>query len=384
MKRETFIEQLNHVQKNVNLAEGLHGLIRVLALIDRIPGTGTKILSQKSNLPVPLVVAIINEFLSVGWCKRAYGNYITDKGKEVIETLGGTNRRFICTNCNGYGYVFPLEQFTDKLTIYKKYTNMRGKPDTTIDQSFATAETSLKRVLFMIHNYDLFISNCAFIGDSDLTSIVLALFAPKDIRITVFDIDVRIRKIIEQANSDLDLNIEFVEHNLREPIPSQYQKKYSCINTDPPYTINGCDLFVSRALDLVDKKLGGTIYLSFVNKPPLQMLDIQKTLVNKGCLITHIIPRFNEYIGAQKIGGVSTLFRMRVQKLPIQPIDFYDCPIYTGQKNPLVKFYRCKNCGTVIKIGVKKNIKTIEELKKTGCNNCGAKTFLKIKEEKVI
>ncbi|TFG10067.1 putative methyltransferase, partial [Candidatus Heimdallarchaeota archaeon] len=202
--------------------------------------------------------------------------------------------------------------------------------------------------------------------------------------IVVFDIDDKVKEIISRANKELNLNIKFVEHDLREPIPEEYREHFDCFLTDPPYTQNGLKLFVSRGLQLLSKTNNGVFYLSFGTKPPNEMLAIQKDLTDMGCLITDVLPGFNEYIGAQKLGGISTMYRIivGVNSSPLI-LEKYNGHLYTGDINPIIRTYICMDCKTEYLIGKKQQFSTIEQLKNHGCTKCKNTRFQKKSEKKM-
>ncbi len=385
MNNQPFFETLTTIQSNIDLKEGVHGLIKVLAVFARFKDQSIKTISQESNFPIPICVAIRNELEKVKWVQKTKkGATLTKTGEQVLKSLGGLNEDFSCSKCKELGVSFPYQYYERSLAIMRKYCKMRGSPKTQIDQSFATPKTNLARVLFMSHKYDLFRKNFAFIGDSDLTSIALALYAHKDSKIVVFDIDSKIKSIIELANKELGKNIQFVEHDFRKPISNDYSGIFDCIVTDPPYTISGCSLFVSRGLDLLSKNKIGVIYLSFSKKPPIELLKIEKNLLEMGCLITDIKPRFNQYIGAQKLGGVSTLYRLEaIPPITPQITGVFEEAIYTGDITPKIRVYQCTKCSETIEIGKGRDFITIEQLKEEGCQNCNNQKFHKLSEKKI-
>ena len=385
MNKSLFLEKLEEVQEKVSLKEGTFGILKNLAVISRFPETPMRKVAQESDLPVPICVAIRNEFVKHGWVVRGKkGASPTQIGEDVLKSLGGLNKDFECSKCNELGTFFSISDHQNELEIIKKFCDARDKPRTEIDQSFATSKTSLFRVLYMSHKFDLFRKNFAFIGDSDLTSIALALLSNTSSRITVFDIDLRLKSLIELANEEHNLNIEFVNHNLREPIPKEYIGKFDCFSTDPPYTIPGLELFISRGLSLLNPKQNGAGYLSFGVKPPKEMLELEKSLLKMNCVITDILPNFNSYVGAQKIAGKSSLYRFEtIPPFKVTIPQYFGGLVYTGEINPVVRFYECKECKKQIIVGKEQLFSTIEELKNKGCPFCNHKFFTKTSERKM-
>lgn len=384
MDRKSIIQNLSDIQKNVELREGISGLIQLLGMIERFQNVTMRKLSQESNIPVPICVAVRNEFTKLKWCtKVANGTKVTPMGEEVLRVLGILNENIACSECFGVGYILPEQKYQKEFEILRKYCDMRGEPNTLIDQSYATPTTSLNRILFMNQNFDMTRQNFAFLGDSDLTSIALSLFAPSASRIVVFDMDSRLRDIIVLANREHNLSIEFVELDLRKPLPDEFKNQFYCVVSDPPYTLNGTTLFVSRGIELMSSNNEGVFYLSFPIKSPSEMMHFQNLLSEMNCLITDIIPKFNKYIGAQKIGGVSTLYRLIVLPQAIPKITgSYNKPIYTGETSPTVRFYQCQNCRIIIRVGQSEKFQTIEQLKKKSCPKCEGVKFLKTEEKR--
>ncbi|MHA1685459.1 MAG: bis-aminopropyl spermidine synthase family protein [Candidatus Heimdallarchaeaceae archaeon] len=382
-RSEQYYHECQKIYNQVKLKEGYWGVLSVLALIARHPKISIKNLAQKAMLPIPICVAIRNEFVKRGWCTKDNGSSLTTLGHKVISSLGYIPTDIACKTCNGLGISVSLMDIKSPLQTLKKYCNLRGTPLTTIDQSFATAETSIFRILYMNQRFDMLKQRFAFVGDSDLTSIALAILSPITKEITVFDIDDRIEQIIQIANHDLNRKINFVKVDLREPIDDNFRNRYDCIFTDPPYTREGCSLFISRSIELLNNERGGTIYLSFGIKPPKDMLEIQQDLTKMGCVITDILPRFNKYEGAQKLGNVSNLYRI-VTAPNSKPLitDKYTGPLYTGEKNPIIRKYKCSYCNSIIEVGIGRDFRTIEDLKSFGCPNCKKNKFQKIGETK--
>lgn len=49
--------------------------------------------------------------------------------------------------------------------------------------------------------------------------------------------------------------------------------------------------------------------------------------------------------------------------------------MYTGEIKKTIRFYECKKCGEIIKVGNKEKFIHIEELKDHGCCKCGDNIF---------
>ena len=85
MKKLTFLEQLHKVTQNVAIKEGFVGILRNLAVISRFPEEPMRKVARESNLPVPICVAIRNEFEKLA---AMYTENIDE-----LEILKGANKK---------------------------------------------------------------------------------------------------------------------------------------------------------------------------------------------------------------------------------------------------------------------------------------------------
>ena len=88
--------------------------------------------------------------------------------------------------------------------------------------------------------------------------------------------------------------------------------------------------------------------------------------------------RFNEYMGASLLGNKGQLFVLETTErtralFPLEKRGRDD--IYTADRNLRQNRYRCRQCGKVYAVGKEAEYQTIRELKKQGCNVCGATVF---------
>ena len=80
------------------------------------------------------------------------------------------------------------------------------------------------------------------------------------------------------------------------------------------------------------------------------MLELEKSLLKMNCVITDILPNFNSYVGAQKIAGKSSLYRFEtIPPFKVTIPQYFGGLVYTGEINPVVRFYECKECHTLLK-----------------------------------
>ncbi len=333
---------------------------------------------------MPVTAAVRRELEKENLLARNGGAFLTKKGEKFVkEQLGLTYlQRLTCPDCQGRSIQIP-EKFKSMLEKLRQYLSMRPKPLMWLDQAHGTPETALLRALFMLEKGDVEGRRMIFLGDDDFTSIAVGLLdAAKEI--TVVDVDPRLLETIQLISKKENLHITCVECDLRNSIPSRFHRKYDVVFTDPPYTITGLTLFVSRGITTLQQQKGLSVYLAFAHQPPKKMLRMQKTLNAMGLAVVEQIPRFNIYEGAEMFANTTFLARLETTE-KTKPIitDVFDGKLYTGEITPTVRTYKCR-CGKQIGVGATQAFKTIEELKAKGCPKCKqTKGFKLIKKQKL-
>jgi len=194
--------------------------------------------------------------------------------------------------------------------FYERMASERGAPKRALDQVYVTTDTAVRRATLLLeageHQRGL-----AFLGDDDLTSAAVQL-AGAQRKITVLDTDAEILGILSRHAAALGWEHEVVEHDLRHPVPRKMKGRFGAVFTDPPYALEGFNLFVSRAVDLL--KPDGRLYVCFgqSRRASERGLQKQRVLCEAGLLIEAVFEDFNEYQGAESIGSRSALWRCRV------------------------------------------------------------------------
>lgn len=164
----------------------------------------------------------------------------------------------------------------------------------------------MRRAILCLRNHALVGKKILCVGDDDLVSVSLALllkrlFPGKEVasgRIEVVDIDERFLQFITGVAKQHALPIRCHRADLRQPLPKKLQRQYDCFFTDPPYTLQGMSLFLSRGISGLQKRKGLPIFLSFDHKSPDFALRMQQQFVQAGVSVREVISHFNEYEGA--------------------------------------------------------------------------------------
>ncbi|MDT2236929.1 bis-aminopropyl spermidine synthase family protein [Paenibacillus larvae] len=95
--------------------------------------------------------------------------------------------------------------------------------------------------------------------------------------IHVTDIDDRFLDYIRMLAEQEGLPVRCHHHDLREPFFGEIDNRYDCFFTDPPYTMEGMSLFVSRGISALKHEKGLPVFLSYSHKSPDFMLAMQRS-----------------------------------------------------------------------------------------------------------
>ncbi|WP_338803026.1 adenosylmethionine decarboxylase [Xenorhabdus griffiniae] len=379
---------LNVIKNNMELShpvEVLETLLIRLYLYDR---ASNKNISLKSGLPIPIISAFKKELIKYDYAENKGVFKLRSMGiKYVQDELG-----YRAVDINQYNLLSSEEkrgEFEKELAVLlEPIYNNRPKVNVLLDQAHATLETSIRRVMLLLNNPRVFKQNILFLGDDDLTSLALMMAFKKlgyncSKNIFVKDIDQDLLTFIQDVaeQNDFVINTEYLDLKLA----NSYAKNFDIVLTDPPYTLNGLKLFLSRAISFT-KNDNSEILLSFGQKKPMENQEVQRLFNNQNLLIKNIYPQFNKYHGGSIISNVSDLYILSVtpQTYPIiSGENNYSDKLYTGEINPRIKFYQCKSCNNMITIGHGKNILTIEQLIEATCNQCHGTKFQYRGQEKV-
>ena len=199
-------------------------------------------------------------------------------------------------------------------------------------------------MLYLLKKGELEGRKILFLGDDDATSLIVGLLDLVE-DITVIDIDSNVIDFLLQKANDLSIkNYNVVSHDLRDPLPSNLLNKFDLVITDPPYTNEGLRLFLKRAQQALRTEIeinkikheiiGKKCLLSFGNKPPDELLQIQLSILDHGFNINEMIPYFNLYKGASILGQFSHLYFLQLTKKESSTNHNFDqrlMPIYTSE-----------------------------------------------------
>lgn len=379
------INYIEEVKTKVRLQEGVQVIEQLLVASYMRPGISTKELARHTYLPVPITAAIKKELIKAGALIQERGVRCTSAGKVYVEHelgYGGIDQDL-------YQKLMAEEtdwqpELSDVLARLTEILEQRPQVDVQIDQSQCTVETSLRRAVLCLREHSLIGKNILCVGDDDLVSISLGLLLKrlfpnaKDQRaaITVMDIDERFLRFIQGAAAKEGLSVACRHIDFRQPLPEGWNGQYDCFFTDPPYTLQGLTLFLSRGISALKHEKGCPIFLSFAHKSPDFTWSMQREFVRMGLSVKQVLLHFNQYIGAQMIGNSGQMIVLTTTEFTEPHItDSFEEELYTGEVRRTVRTYRCIQCQGQLQVGVQGDYSTIEDLKKQGCPVCANLTF---------
>ncbi len=367
---------VTEVAAAVGLAEGESGVRDVLRVIARAEPVPTSQVSRMAELPVPIVTAISGELRKRGVVDRTRPVRLTEAAREI---LTGSQLSAECPQCGGLGLVIPAEL---KPLAVELEADAAGEPQARpeLDQTHCTVATKVRRVLKLHETGALEGKDIILLGDDDLISVAIARFAAlTGIRtgaLAVVDTDPAVLSWIGERAPGVSLT----EHDLRQPLPPALAGAFDVACTDPPYTVPGAELFLSRAVAALRPRPGGHVFFSFGARRPAETLATQQLMADLGLVTRSLTPNFNAYEGAGILAGSSHLYHLRSTEETSPLIEgAYEGPLYTAQtRGEQTRPYRCASCGAVHITGTGAEAgpwTTIAQLKAAGCPACAGTTF---------
>jgi N4-bis(aminopropyl)spermidine synthase len=374
---------VTEVAAAVGLAEGEPGIRDILAAVLSAEPAAVREVSRLAELPVPIVAAACNELRKRGVIDTSRPVRLTTAGRTAVSAAaGGAPLHTRCTLCGGRGVVVPAE-LAGLAEALQRSADGAPAAKAELDQTHCTVVTKLSRVLRLHEANALAGQRILLLGDDDLISVAIAQFArhrgdPAVIRrLTVVDTDADVLDWIGQQAEGTGVPVELVRHDLRQPLPDSLAASFDVVLTDPPYTIAGAELFLSRAVSGLAPLPGRHVFLSFGARRPDETLAVQRAISAMGLVVRSMTPGFNEYVGAGVLAGTSNLYHLRSTQDATPLIDGeYDGPMYTAaNRSTMTRPYKCARCKAVHDVGPGGRWAQISALQTAGCPACGGTLF---------
>ena len=137
------------------------------------------------------------------------------------------------------------------------------------------------------------------LGDDDLISLAIAAFAAlpaaaaRPRRLAVVDCDPDLLGYLGARAAAAGVPVELIDHDLRQPLPAGLAGAFDVACTDPPYTVAGAELFLSRAVSALAAGPGSHVFFSFGARRPDETLCVPRLIVELGLTVRSLVPGFN-------------------------------------------------------------------------------------------
>jgi predicted methyltransferase len=318
----------------VGLAEGEAGVRAVISALARLEPVSIRRISRAAGLPVPIVASVCGELRKRDVVARERPAQLSRMGRELFAAgrlrLGSS----LCKACSGATFVVAPE-LAPSVRDVAKLAKEAPAPRFELDQCHCTVETKIRRVL-ALHEADALVGrHILVLGDDDLVSLAIASVvrrfgsASTIAGLTVVDVDREVVAFARKRLARAPFPVSCVLHDMREPLPG-LGGRFDTVVTDPPYTLPGARLFLSRAATAVRE--GGQVFLSFGSKRPDATYAVQREIVRMGFATESLAPDFNRYVGAGVLGGTSDLYRL-VATGDVAPlvVGRFEGPLYTAE-----------------------------------------------------
>jgi N4-bis(aminopropyl)spermidine synthase len=367
----------------VGLAEGESGIRDILAILLGAEPVAVREIARLAELPVPIVAAACNELRRRGVVDTQRPVRLTAAGRSAVAAAAGpAGLQVGCPDCGGRGVVVPPELAGLAESLQRAADGAPGAK-AELDQTHCTVDTKLARVLRLHAARALAGQRILLLGDDDLISLALAQFAAASghpglmRRLAVVDADADVLDWIGQQAAATGVAVDLVHHDLRKPLPTGLAGAFDVAMTDPPYTVAGAELFLSRAVSGLAPQPGRHVFFSFGARRPDETLAVQRLFAEMGLVVRSLTAGFNAYLGAGVLAGTSNLYHLRTAAGARPLIDgAYDGLLYTADSRAApTRPYRCAQCTAVQQVGPGGRWPQIAALQAAGCPECGGRTF---------
>jgi N4-bis(aminopropyl)spermidine synthase len=191
-----------------------------------------------------------------------------------------------------------------------------------LDHVAATADTAVRRALWLDSAFDLAGARLLCIGDHDLSSLAACAVIP-GLQVTVVDVDERLLEFIGGRAAQYGYDIQCYYADFRFGLPDIAAGSADVVLTDPPYTPEGVELFLGRGAQGIADRANGRLVMAYGFSPlhPALGMKVQRAVQDLDLVAEAILPGFNRYHGAQAVGSASDLYVLRPTARTFQILD---------------------------------------------------------------
>lgn len=369
------------VAASVALREGAPGVAAFLRAVARQDGAPLKALARRLGWPVPVAAAVRRELEARGYLVRRGGVRLTELGWRYVSDMldHSASAAAFCPACNGDGLQDPTPELVQALLrLLEHAPGVRVE----LDQAPCTAETALRRAALIHDRGALEGRDILLLGDDDSLSLAIPLYLAHQGRnravdnITVLELDPGRIAFLERTCAEIGARVTVIPHDLRDPLPDALRGRFDCFQTDPPYTVAGAALFLTRAAEALRPGPGSLGFLSYGQPATVDQFDLFREIHALGFAVKAVHRDFNTYEGASILGSTGQMIELEgLFAAPPQPTGRFTGGIYTAERTTRRRGYRCTTCRRKLVLGEADVARTIEALKAAGCPACAGRVF---------
>ena len=269
-----------------------------------------------SDVPMMALCEAIRAMRAAGWVEFTESRIrLTDPGRKLVQELGiAPALELRCGRCRGRGLELgPVAKIADR---FKEIARSRPEAIQTYDQGYVTEESTLYRVAFMWARGDLAGKELLVLGDDDLVSLACALTGTPR-RVVMLDIDERIVQFVRDVARAEGLEVEALQHDLREPLPEELLSAFDTFFCDPTESLRGFLAFAGRGISAL-RGPGSAGYMGLTRREASlsKWRAIQKELISSGAAITDIRDDFHDYVNWPYIETMRAWGHLPVKRVP--------------------------------------------------------------------
>jgi N4-bis(aminopropyl)spermidine synthase len=283
-------------------------LRRLIALLTGEPATLAALI-QGSALPRQTVESVLSALGEDLFCEG-------DEYQIAPGMVAAYRRRFGYEQLMGTELADPLAaRLAETAALEQSMAGLIARAPaarTDLDHVPATAQTVVRRALWLDSTYDLGGAVLLFVGDHDLTSLAVGQVSP-GADLIVVDIDEQTLEFIDDQASRLGLSVRCLAGDLRFGLPARAVGHADLVFTDPPYTPQGLELFTARGLQGLANRDNGAVIVAYgySHLHPTLGFQVQSAAHRLSLVYETVLADFNRYTGAQAIGSASDLYVWR-------------------------------------------------------------------------
>jgi len=331
---------VREVAAAVGLAEGEAGVRAVIDALARLEPVSIRRVSRAVELPVPIVASVCGELRKREVVAHERPARLTGAGRELF--AAGRLR----VDTGPATWTPPRDALPRELGAavaeIARAAARAPQPRFELDQCHCTVETKLRRVLAVDEAGALVGRRILLLGDDDLIALAIRTLARRFgsrstvASLVVVDSDPELVRYVRRGLDRSPFPFSCLEHDLREPLPPALSGHFDTVLTDPPYTLGGARLFLSRAVEALAG--GGDVFLSFGSRRPGASLLLQRAFGEMGLAIRGLARDFNEYVGAGVLGGTSHLYHLVADGSARPTVrGVFRGPLYTAESHARVE-----------------------------------------------